>query len=300
MMIACLFAEFKASERVASHNTLYHGRVRKMTLRMLSIACGISLCAAMGARADTIAVNFETYPTGPIVNGYDGWQITNPAWDQAVVSSGAISGTQSWRMSRLLASGSFGDQPFSPALAELAGEVTPNKLFTASWVMQATTVTAVTGDGLSIAMDNGTGARGNQIRVVGASGAWQIIVDDYDGTAFTTTSLGTLSSTIATKISWSMLFVPGADNDVWKVSVDDVLVYTGIGWEEYFRDFQPGISPVSYDRLLFRAGGPSIAGATGILIDDITYSSIPEPATIALMTLGLAGLGALRRRRTAV
>ena len=47
-----------------------------------ALLAGAALMMGSPVAADTITIDFETYPTGPIANGYDGWKITNPAWDQ--------------------------------------------------------------------------------------------------------------------------------------------------------------------------------------------------------------------------
>ena len=81
--------------------------------------------------ADILSINFEApqYTTGTI-DGQNGWAGTlggpiNPAIDQAVVANtyGYTSfAGQSWRMSNAYTDGAFGDWPFSPSLANEAGE----------------------------------------------------------------------------------------------------------------------------------------------------------------------------------
>ena len=108
------------------------------------------------ASADIINMDFESYALGPIANGYNGWQVTNAAWDQAVTSTTVISGSQSWRMSNSVASGSFGDQPFSPALSEKVSSALPTNKFVASLDFMPV-LGGVVNDAVVISLDNGTG-----------------------------------------------------------------------------------------------------------------------------------------------
>ena len=264
----------------------------KKILALLSAAFLASV-----SMADTVSVDFESYADGAIANGYDGWQITNSAWDQQVVSSGAISGNKSWRMSSAVTSGSFGDQPFRPALTQKAGENETHKVFEASWKWKPLAGGKNT-EGITVSIDDGTGPRGNWIRLENLGGldtSWRLSVFDYDGTGFVATELANnISAGTVLNLGFKMTFNAGLQNDVWEMYLNNTLVYTGVGWEDYFVDAQPSIAPVSYDRLLFRSSGTATPGAAGILTDDITYtSSVPEPATMTILAIAAA----MKRRK---
>ena len=75
------------------------------------------------AAAGSFSTGFEPsegYTLGSI-NGQNGWQVTNASFNQAVTNAAALSGTQSFLRSNNYASGSFGDQVFSPSFG-FAGE----------------------------------------------------------------------------------------------------------------------------------------------------------------------------------
>ena len=261
-----------------------------------------ALALVGSAFADSQFIDFESYPTGAITNGYDGWQITNPGWDQGVVNSGAISGNQSWHISNSVASGSYGDQPYTPALMNAAGELEANNQFAANWLWSPE-AGGILGEGITMSIDNGTGQRGNYIRLECSNqnlGLWRLYGYDYDGTGFTEVEFANnIATGTVLNVGFDMTFNTGLQNDVWNVYVNNSNVYTGVGWEDYFVDNFPttGAAPVSYDRLLFRAGGTATAGAAGTLIDDIYYESVPEPATMTILSLG--ALAAWRKRKSA-
>jgi len=101
--------------------------------RFALIATLLSLFAAAVLYADSLIIDFEasSYHTGSI-DRQNGWGGQNPPGipinlliDQEVVantSAPASFGNQSWRISNAYTSGSFGDMPFSPSLANEAGE----------------------------------------------------------------------------------------------------------------------------------------------------------------------------------
>jgi hypothetical protein len=101
--------------------------------RFALIGTLLSLFAAAVLYADSLTINFEplAYHTGSIdmQNGWGGQNPPgipiNPLIDQEVVtnvSAPASFGKQSWRISNAFTEGSFGDMPFSPSLANEAGE----------------------------------------------------------------------------------------------------------------------------------------------------------------------------------
>ena len=55
----------------------------------------------------------------------------------------------------------------------------------------------------------------------------------------------------------------------------------------------------SVDSLRFTSFGGVGAGGTHFAMDNFTFNAIPEPSTLALLSLGLAGLGFTRRRMKA-
>jgi len=121
--------------------------------------------------ADSAATDFESFTTGS-VNGQDGWGITG-SYDVEVVDNTygfATFGDKSLRISNAVTSGSFGDQTFSKALVDEAGESTAvnggqsggmrQDYFESSWdFASAVTTTEQVGLSVVVSPDRGDGAR---------------------------------------------------------------------------------------------------------------------------------------------
>jgi len=186
--------------------------------RFVLIGTLFSLIAAAVLYADSLFINFEppAYHTGSIdmQNGWGGQNppvtFINPAIDQAIVSNNVAApasfGKQSWRISNAYTDGSFGDMPFSPSLANEAGETqafngngvltfsggTRQNHFESQWAFTSAdptgpgtdcSSTSVTCSYLSMAPDRGDGARMSYIRLEDDSSGLRVFFDDYQDKA---------------------------------------------------------------------------------------------------------------------
>jgi hypothetical protein len=186
--------------------------------RFALIATLLSLFAAAVLYADSLIINFEAsaYHTGSIEmqSGWGGQNPPgipiNPLIDQEVVantSAPASFGNQSWRISNAYTSGSFGDMPFSPSLANEAGETqaqngssavmfsggTRQKHFESQWAFTSADPTGYGTDCsnniklpcsyLSMAPDRGDGARMSYIRLEDDFSGLRVFFDDYQDKA---------------------------------------------------------------------------------------------------------------------
>jgi hypothetical protein len=293
--------------------------MRKQSLARSSLsviaALGLTVANPMYASADSRAINFEapTYSPGTIYM-QDGWAGTggivpiNPLIDQAVVTNtyGYNSfGGQSWRISNYYTNGSFGDWPFSPSLADEAGETsamngglsggTRQSHFGVQWDF-ASTVPGSEQEGLQISTspDRGDGARMSFIRMKDLPGGLSVEFSEYldnapygsaspsdgcgdeDEFRLTTVASG-LNRAKPHTVKLTMAFIDGPRNDVVKVWVDGKLVHTGTSWEDYFRWCEGTLESRTVDSMIFQArtsgGQASGTFGKGFLIDNLSYAS---------------------------
>lgn len=236
---------------------------------------------------------FDTFSNGS-VNDQKGWSSTGN-FDQEIVTNdyGINSfGCKSLRLSNSVTSGSFGDQTFSYAVANEAGETdstsngqsggTRQTHFEAQFDIASTQSDKQNGLALSVSPDRGDGSRMSYLRFVDGTNGIEMYFDDVQNGDFVETYIGILSDRTAPHtIKFVMDFVDGPSNDVVEIWVDGVLKHTGTSWEDYYR-FDPESaaeqSPRAIDSLLFRAGGTA-APATdgnGFLFDNVNIAtSVP-------------------------
>jgi Ca2+-binding RTX toxin-like protein len=280
------------------------------------------LMSAGIAAADSQTIDFEppAYTPGTI-DGQEGWGGSDPgtgpapilpAIDQAIVTNGpsapASFGAQSWRFSNAWEDGQFGLWPFSPSLANEAGEFaaendgmsggTRQTRFEVEWdFASATPASAQPTLQMSTAPDRGDGARMSYIRMEDhVDGMYVYFVDYQRGTAglcdgaFPETIVGSgLSRAVAHTVRLTIDFVDGPTNDVVQVYVDGSLRHTGTSWEDYFRDCE-GNPTRTVDSMIFQSRGvtpnPENAGK-GFLIDNLSYaSSLPLTCNVIVGTAG--------------
>src|SRR5207253_2309958 len=194
--------------------------------------------------------------SGSLPNGR--WSKTGPYDAQVALlstfpdASGYGFGSQALRISDAVTSGSFGDQTFSPGLADEAGESGAANAglsgglrqphFDASFMIGTSQATEQPGLHMTVSPDRGDGARMSYLRFEDqADGVHVFFVDAVDkgpvGTVadFRESEIATLSRTTSHLIQFSIDLKDGAANDTVKIYIDGKLVKTGTTWEDYYR-----------------------------------------------------------------
>ncbi len=307
------------------------GPARRLPLGLrLALFAVVALFASASltpkAGADTLGpINFEgpTYSIAPI-DGQAGWSDTG-GYDANVASvssyvaaTGYGFGAQALQISDETTSTSFGDQTFSPGLANEAGEPSavsgglsngPRQAhFEASFSIGTTQATEQAGLLMSVSPDRGDGGRMSYLRFEDQSNGIHVYFDDVTDVGpigskadFNETSIATLSHGQAHTIRFAIDFNPGPANDVVQIFIDGALRITGTTWEDYYR-FDPeqgggGNVIPTVDQLLFRVSGdPHLGNAgQGFLIDNLALSSGPSAGASA--GAALAQQPPQRRRR---
>ena len=223
----------------------------------------VALGVAGLARADALGpINFETGYTAGDINNQNGWSKTG-GFDAAVANvsgfpaaSGYGFGTKALRISDAVTSGSFGDQTFSPSLANEAGETsadsggasggTRQSHFEASFQIGTTQATVQPGLHLNVSPDRGDGSRMSYLRFDDLSdNRVHVYFDDVTdpgplGTIadFNERSVGSFPDGTAHTVKITIDYKDGPGNDVVQVFLDGALVATGGSWEDYYR-FDP-------------------------------------------------------------
>ena len=274
------------------------------------LALAIASAASGTAQADTRNARFEppAYGTGSVHN-QQGWS-SSGSYDRSIVPVSSFPGVpasmfglQALRISNAVTSSSLTDQTYSMETPNEAGEASAEnagrsggvrqRFFDARW----TFISAVPGAeqaGLSVVVgpDRGDGAQMSWVEMADSPGGIDVNFKQAESDARVPVAAD-LARNAPHTIRISMEFVPGADNDVVKVFVDDVLRHTGRSWEQTYRALA-GATSRTVDSLLFRTSGAAAPGTAGngFLVDDVTLSTpeaLSDPSNGAVGPQGPAG-----------
>jgi len=295
-------------------------------LRATGAVLGLGFLLAGPASAVVLSnTDFEGFATGSSVDGQGGWSSTG-TWDEAVVDDGT--GNTVWRVSNALTAGSFGDMPFAPRPGgvpsdtatdpvnsnpgSFAGEsstgATWNRFYS-QFDFRSATGGAQDGLSITISPDNGSGARQSFVDIEDNGSGLDLVTFDVDsGGGFVgPTSIATgLDYTQWHTFGFELLFNDGPDNDVANLYLNGSLIHTGTSWEQFFSASQSAQHPlgVPVQTLLFRISGSAADNTrdAGFFFDNVStevsaLTAVPEPASLSLAGLALAGLVAQRRQR---
>lgn len=282
--------------------------MKKTIIRIAAVALALSpLGIALPAFADTVNVNFESplYSLGSI-GGQDGWSnAVNPAYDQGVTTTPATFsstfGSQSFRISDAVTSGSFGDWVFAKPLTNAVGETSATDgAFTPGTLQQhfetefdiASILPESQQSGLhvSVSPDRGDGSRMSYLRFEDGASGINVFFDDVTSSGtpgsdqFRETEIATgLNRAIPHHVKLTMDTLDGPSNDVVQVYLDGVLVHTGNSWEDYYRydsEASPELTPRIVKTVIIQARGDGTTPAdlgNGFLFDNLSLSSGPIP-----------------------
>lgn len=263
------------------------------------VSCSMVLAFAAVAHA-SVSTDFESFTPGS-VNGQDGW-VSTGSYDDAVVANTygfASFGTQSFRISDAITSGSFGDWVFAKPTANAAGEASSTAGAFSIGTLQshyelqfdiasASSSVQQAGLHLSVSPDRGDGSRMSYLRFEDGATGIDVFFDDVQGSTtpanFVETQIATgLDRTVAHTVKLTIDFVEGDSNDVVKVYIDGSLVTTGTSWENYYRfDSEAAAeqTPRIVNTAIFQARGTATPADSGygFLIDNVSIdTSTPTP-----------------------
>lgn len=285
---------------------------------LLSVTLALAFTSAAGA--DTVGpITFEQsqgyFPGNihgqPFIPG----SLPNGAWSKIGTYDVAVEpvslfpaavgygfGSQTLRISDAVTTGSFGDQTFSPGLADEAGETGAYNAglsggvrrphFDASFLIgtaQSTQqcATCPTPLKMSVSPDRGDGARMSYLRFEDQMDGVHVFFVDVtdpgrvpDGDTFNETDIATIDRAHSHLIAFSIDFKDGPANDQVKIYIDGALKETGTTWEDYYRydseQAAQGNQVPTVDKLLFREGGPNPNPqdfGQGFLLDRVSLAS---------------------------
>jgi hypothetical protein len=244
----------------------------KNTLYFLSAVALFAILAAVPASADTVNVT---------PGNMDGWFFSNTDNTGTNASGGLVSGPATPPIGTGSAQLVVGDATSSEILAQIFGSaLSLNSITALSYQTYVTTSTPGSGDAPSLDFDLHTSLGAYDHRLVFDPGLLGTVVD-------------------GSWQDWNAL-----TSDAWYFTSNSLSADCGIAGN--YCTLSQALSFISTDTatdVLFKAGSgqPSFNGnVDDFVLNGTTFNfDVPEPFTLSLFGAGLAGMGAMRRRRKA-
>jgi hypothetical protein len=241
------------------------------TVAVAGIATLAMTAAAQAAPSDL--TTFDAFNLGSVNNQF-GWKADADGamkYDQSVTP---VPGGKALRISNAVTSGEFHYMPYS-APVEPAGEQA-NRVLTNEFTFKSATAQRQPGLAMSVSPTGDEGSRMSYVRLEDAEDGVRVFFSDtpyHDSADFYTRQIATVDRNAHT-IKIATNFVPGANNDVVRVSIDGALKACGTSWENYYR-YGEKHEPNTTDRLMWRLGGDAAPGTMGkgFLFDNVKSES---------------------------